>query len=416
MPRTISQSCTGDEVKQDQRAGLALLGEEAHRDEDAGDDRRAAREVEEEAEDLGRQLVGPAQRERVEEEPIDDQDRRGDDVAGHRPQVGRRARGGRSAGWLSLRRRRLRALGELQEDRLEPRGPPVDPEQIDAVADQRPRHLGAQIGRARQESSATPSPSRMTVHSPMPVTVRATSMARLAAPTTSTSIVPPPPSWRGQILLAPLGDDLAVLDDQQAVAGLADLREDVAREEDGVLPAEHLDGRAHLDDLHRVEAAGRLVEDQELGLVHQRLGHADALPVAVRQAGDQLVVHLAGGGLLLRFGHRARRVAGGDAAQLRGEGQVPPDGHLAVERRRVGEKPDAAPHLVRIARDVDPVDGHLAGGRQQHAAEDLQRRGLAGAVEAEKADDLAAIDREVEVVDGGVLAVVLGQSFDFNHE
>ena len=112
---------------------------------------------------------------------------------------------------------------------------------------------------------------------------------------------------RGQLLLGPLGDDLAVLDDQQAIAGLADLGEDVAGEQDGVLAAQRLDGRAHLHDLHRVEAAGRLVEDEELGLVHQRLRHADALPVAVRQAGDELVVDLAGGGLLLRLGDRARR-------------------------------------------------------------------------------------------------------------
>ena len=61
-----------------------------------------------------------------------------------------------------------------------------------------------------------------------------------------------------------------------------------------MLAAQRADELAHLDDLHRVEAAGRLVEDQQLRLVHQRLGHADALPVAVRQAEDQLVVHLAG--------------------------------------------------------------------------------------------------------------------------
>jgi len=41
------------------------------------------------------------------------------------------------------------------------------------------------------------------------------------------------------------------------------------------------------------------VQDQQLRVVHQRLGHADALAIAVRQAADQLVVHVAGAGLLL---------------------------------------------------------------------------------------------------------------------
>ena len=122
-----------------------------------------------------------------------------------------------------------------------------------------------------------------------------------------------------------------------------------------------------------------------------------------------------GGGLLLDLGHARAAPRRRDAAQLGHERQVAPDGHLVVERRRVGQKADARADLVRVARDVDAVDGHLAGGRQEHAAEDLERGRLAGAVEAEEADDLAALDGEGEVADGGVLAVVLGQSFDFDH-
>src|SRR5262249_14785759 len=54
-------------------------------------------------------------------------------------------------------------------------------------------------------------------------------------------------------------------------------------------------------------------------------------------------------------------------------------------------------------------------GRQQDAAEDLERRRLARAVEAEEADHFAAVDRELQIVNRRQLAVVFGQAFDFNH-
>ena len=216
----------------------------------------------------------------------------GDDVAGHRAEVAaelapgdqqHRAHGGFSvAAGLSL--------VSLQEDRLQARRAAIDAQQVDAVLDQRAHHLGTQVGRALQRDQRDAVRlAHARCASPMPVTVRATSIARADGPATSTSMVPAsPPSCVGQLLLGPLGDDLAALDDQQAVAGLADLGEDVAGEQDRVLAAQRADGGAHLDDLHRVEAAGRLVEDQQLRLVHQRLGDADALAVAVRQAEDRL--------------------------------------------------------------------------------------------------------------------------------
>jgi len=65
---------------------------------------------------------------------------------------------------------------------------------------------------------------------------------------------------------------------------------------------------------------------------------------------------------------------------------------------------------VRIARNVDAVHRHLAGGRQKDAAQHLQRGGLPGPVQAQKANDLALLDAEVQVQDGGVLSVILGQT------
>ena len=198
------------------------------------------------------------------------------------------------------------SLVSLQEDRLEAGGAAVDAQQVDPVADQRARHLGAQVGRAlqRQQRHAVRLAHDGALADAGDGPGRLDGAGRGAGDLDLDRAAAA--QLRRQLLLGPLGDDLAVLDDQQAVAGLADLGQDVAGEQDGVLAAQRLDGRAHLDDLHRVEPAGRLVEDQQLRLVHQRLGHADALPVAVRQAGDELVVDLARRGLLLGLGHRAR--------------------------------------------------------------------------------------------------------------
>ena len=73
-------------VEQGQGPELPLLGEQAHREEDGGDHRRAGREVEEPGQHLGgaaRALQG----EGVEEQPVDEQHRGGDDPPGHGAQV-----------------------------------------------------------------------------------------------------------------------------------------------------------------------------------------------------------------------------------------------------------------------------------------------------------------------------------------
>ena len=61
----------------------------------------------------------------------------------------------------------------------------------------------------------------------------------------------------------------------------------------GVLLAQFADQLARLADLRRVEAGGRLVEDQHRRVVQQRVGQADALAVALRQRADQLPAHVA---------------------------------------------------------------------------------------------------------------------------
>ena len=90
------------------------------------------------------------------------------------------------------------------------------------------------------------------------------------------------PSWSaergGQLVERARGHQPAFVDDHDAVAGLGDLGQDVGREDDRVLALERLDQAPDLDDLGRVEADRRLVEDEDLGIVDEGLG--DARPAA----------------------------------------------------------------------------------------------------------------------------------------
>src|SRR5713101_8168448 len=79
------------------------------------------------------------------------------------------------------------------------------------------------------------------------------------------------------------GHDLALVDDPDALAGLRDLREDVGAENDRVIARELLDELTRFDDLLRIEARRRLVQNQHVRVVNERLGETDALLVPFRE-------------------------------------------------------------------------------------------------------------------------------------
>ena len=75
---------------------------------------------------------------------------------------------------------------------------------------------------------------------------------------------------------------------------------------------------ARFVDLLGVEAGGRLVENQHVGVVDDRLRQADALPVAFGQLADQLVPDVGDGAALGDFVHplgQARRPTGPSACR-----------------------------------------------------------------------------------------------------
>ena len=155
-------------------------------------------------------------------------------------------------------------------------------------------------------------------------------------------------------------------------------------------------------DLLRVEDRGRLVHDDQPGVVGQRPRHADDLLAGGGQAADL------GGGRDLGVaeareepgGRLAARSALGEAAaghlvpeeDVLGDGQALDEVELLVDRR------DAEVHGGLRVGEVDllalPGDGALVG--LVHAGEHLDEGRLAGAVLAREAVHLAGADVEVD--------------------
>ncbi len=72
--------------------------------------------------------------------------------------------------------------------------------------------------------------------------------------------------------------------------------------------------------------------------------------------------------------------------------------------------------LQRVPPDLHPVHGGGSAGRTDEVQEQVDRRGLPGAVGTEKAEDLPFRNREVQVVEGEEpVLVALGQIGGLKH-
>ena len=162
-------------------------------------------------------------------------------------------------------------------------------------------------------------------------------------------------------------------------------------------------------DADRVDRRRRLVEDQDVGILDQRVGDAEALEHAARVRVDAVVGAIGHADLLEDLVDLRLRIGPRDAVQASRVAQVLAPGHAVVEADAVRQVADAALHLERVPGRIEADDAGPARRRLGQAEEHQDGRRLAGAVLAEQPEDLAGVDLEVEVVDGDEVAVALGQ-------
>ena len=129
-----------------------------------------------------------------------------------------------------------------------------------------------------------------------------------------------------------------------------------------------------------VQAAQRIVQQQHVGLVHQRAGQRQAPPLARRKRADVAPA------ALLEADHLQQRVDRhladllAEPARAADELQVLLGAQPVVQHRLFGHVADAVAHGARAAHGVVAVDGDSAGGRPVQAGDQAQQDGLARAV------------------------------------
>ena len=164
-----------------------------------------------------------------------------------------------------------------------------------------------------------------------------------------------------------------------------------------------------------IEAYERFVHDDEPGRVQPGGYHRQLLLHAVGIGADglgEILFQLQHGGkavdalLALLFAH---------AEDVGDEVQVLYAAHKVVQVRIVRDKGQAALAFQGICAHGYAVHVNLAAVEAQDAHAAFEGGGLAGAVVADKAVDLAGLDVEGQIVHGLLFAVALGKVFDSQH-
>src|SRR5439155_20073577 len=120
------------------------------------------------------------------------------------------------------------------------------------------------------------------------------------------------------------------------------VRGDVARQPHGPFASELLDQVPRLARLAGVEAGGRLVEDEGVGLVHYRLGQAYPLAETTREPADDLLASVGEAACIDRVVDVCASPRWRHTAQLAHQRQEAGHAHLVVERRGLRQVADAA--------------------------------------------------------------------------
>ncbi len=159
-----------------------------------------------------------------------------------------------------------------------------------------------------------------------------------------------------------------------------------------------------------IERGGRLVEQQQLGRIDQRLGETDARLLTGRQLAGVAVEQL---GELQILGKEADALGHvGNAIKTGIDGQVLAHGepHRQVDIGALEIQPFGDP--IAVAAHIGAEHPHLTGGRHHEAEQHGDSRGFAGAVAAEQCHRCPRLEREADATDRRHRAVNLGEVLD----
>ena len=180
------------------------------------------------------------------------------------------------------------------------------------------------------------------------------------------------------------------------------------RDEQRLRRAQMLDVVAKLPDLVRVETGRRLVHDQDVGVVEQRLRQAHALLESLGQPADRLLDHkLQRAQVDDRVDTPLEGLA--ELARLAEEGEQLEGSHVRIERAVLRQVSQAPGRLDAMLPHIQPGDGRAAGAGRQIPCQHPHHRGLTRAVGPEEGHNLALGYREGNVAHCDERTEVLAQ-------
>jgi hypothetical protein len=182
-----------------------------------------------------------------------------------------------------------------------------------------------------------------------------------------------------QFVDRPLRRDLPLVHDDHVVAGVLDVGQQVRRQDqaDVLVVPEIADELEHLVAAFRVHAVGRLVEEQQIGIVHQRLRQLDALLHARGVGVHVAVARLAEADVIEDLVRALHRVNGGQPGELAAVGDERDRVHAGNVRVVFRHVADARADGERRVRHVQPQHAHRPLVRLHEPEQRLQHRALA---------------------------------------
>ena len=164
-------------------------------------------------------------------------------------------------------------------------------------------------------------------------------------------------------------------------------------------PVERCQLGAHAHAELRVEVRERLVHEERLRLAHDRASHRDPLALAARERRGLAVEQLVEAEELGGTGDSLPDLALGGLAHLQPVAEVLAHGHVRVERVALEDHRDVAGARRQVGH-VALADRDRAARYLLEAGDHPQQRRLAAARRPDEDEELAAADRERDVVDG----------------
>lgn len=206
-----------------------------------------------------------------------------------------------------------------------------------------------------------------------------------------------------QLVGGALDDDPAAVHDRDPLAEPVGLFEVVGGQHYGepLVAGEAGDLVPHRGAGLGVEAGGGLVEEQDLGAVHQAERHVEAALHAARVALDDALGGVAEAEPFEQLVDAAIEGRAGQPVQAPLELEVLAAGGDGVGAGLLRHHADRAPDPVGVAQHVVPGDGRGAAVGAGEGGEDLDGGGFAGAVGAEQSEGLAGFDGDGHAVEGG---------------